>query len=198
LIFRRVTSHPVVKAFLKEKGISSRFIGWGFKGSGLLAKKRAHRAGQEPYLFEDAPIRSLRPGYSGGVYGITIDRKGAMFNASGESTLIENLNKGAEVSERVSPLIEKIREYGISKYNWSAPLSQDELAEYQSGVLLVDQTRGDASLKYSGAREDTFLRMFQDALKETPESEVGISMRGGGLPMIGVVSHSLHVKGSVV
>ena len=61
--------------------------GWGYRPSGLRAKN----SGVEYVLYEDAPVRSLKPGYGGGVYGITVDSQGAMFDATGKSDLIDAL-----------------------------------------------------------------------------------------------------------
>jgi hypothetical protein len=40
-------------------------------GSGLRAKSSRG----EYLLYEDTPVRALKPGYGGGVYGITVDKK---------------------------------------------------------------------------------------------------------------------------
>lgn len=167
---KNVSSHPVVQSFLKTYDLTPKWMGWGYKGSGLYAKKKAEKRGGDLYLFEDAPIRSLRPGYEGAVYGITVDRKGAMFDATGHSTLVDRLNHAdIKISSEVPSLMETITREGISKYNWGLPASKGTLNGYPRGVLLVDQTRGDAALKYAGVDKKTFQQMAEDALRETPD-----------------------------
>jgi hypothetical protein len=49
-------------------------------------------------------VRSLKPGYGGGVYGTTADSQGAMFDASGESDLVDALQREIKV-EAATPAI---------------------------------------------------------------------------------------------
>jgi capsular polysaccharide export protein len=161
-----ISSHPLVR--IHHENLNSTIkCGWGYRPSGLRAKSSRG----EYLLYEDAPVRSLKPGYSGGVYGITVDKKGAMFDASGESDLIDILQDGIEVDAATHQIMEKYRDFGISKYNWSIPADTSSFAE---GVLLVDQSRGDASMKYGGGEISDFSRLFDDAIDENPESIVYI------------------------
>ena len=61
------------------------------------------------------------------------------------------------------------RQIGASKYNCFSPSSEDDLSAYKKGVLVVDQTRGDAALKYGGIVESDFDRMLMEAIEEHPE-----------------------------
>ena len=79
-----VHNQPLVRIHSKKLASTVKY-GWGYRPSGLRAKN----SGSQYLLYEDAPVRSLTPGYSGGVYGITVDSQGAMFDASGESDLID-------------------------------------------------------------------------------------------------------------
>ena len=87
-----IRHHPLV-SFRHKKLSPSVKYGWGYRPSGLRAKN----SGGEYVLYEDAPVRSLKPGYGGGVYGITVDSQGAMFDASGESDLIESLRGQVQI-----------------------------------------------------------------------------------------------------
>ncbi|NJR42520.1 MAG: capsular polysaccharide biosynthesis protein, partial [Akkermansiaceae bacterium] len=68
----------------------------------------------------------------------------------------------------IGKLIARFREIRASKYNWypgdflTAPCLE------KTGVMVVDQTKGDASLAYGGLRESDFDRMVRDALDEHP------------------------------
>jgi capsular polysaccharide export protein len=161
-----IRSHPLVRIYHKKLNPSISY-GWGYRPSGLRAKN----SGCRYVLYEDAPVRSLKPAYGGGVYGITVDSKGAMFDAAGESDLIDALQGEIEVDDGTPQMMERYRAMGISKYNWS--LSADTSA-YDEGVLLVDQSRGDASMKYGGLDVSDFSRLFDDALTDNPESVVYI------------------------
>ena len=67
-----IRHHPLVKVHHKALGPPVK-CGWGYRPSGLRAKK----SGRAYLIYEDAPVRSLKPGYGGGVYGITTDSQGA-------------------------------------------------------------------------------------------------------------------------
>ena len=158
-------SHPLVSLFFKDGNLRHSNIGWGYRPSGLRAKL----SGNKFLLFEDAPVRSLKPGDEGGIYGVTVDSRGAMFDASGDSDLIEWLQGGVEVEPETVNLLKRYKDLGVSKYNWS--LATDT-RDFKEGVLLVDQTCGDVSLKYGGISPADFGRMFEDALAENPESVI--------------------------
>ena len=98
---KNIRSHPLVRIYQKKLSPSIRY-GWGYRPSGLRAKN----SGWEYVIFEDAPVRSLLPGYHGAVYGITVDSTGAMFDASGESDLIESLQGEIEVDTATPQIIE--------------------------------------------------------------------------------------------
>ena len=107
-----ISSHPLVR--IHHENLNSTIkCGWGYRPSGLRAKSSRG----EYLLYEDAPVRSLKPGCGGGVYGITVDKKGAMFDASGESDLTEVLQGEIEVGNVTSDIMDKYRALGISKYN---------------------------------------------------------------------------------
>jgi capsular polysaccharide export protein len=158
--------HPLVKINHKTLSPSLQY-GWGYRPSGLRAKK----SGRAYLLYEDAPVRSLKPGYGGGVYGITTDSQGAMFDATGKSELIESLRGEVQIDVSTPQIMEKYRSLGISKYNGSMPA---DTSNYEKGVLLIDQSRGDASMKYGGLDISDFSRLFDDALADHPESIIYI------------------------
>jgi capsule polysaccharide export protein KpsC/LpsZ len=75
-----IRHHPLVRIHQNTSSPSVKY-GWGYRPSGLKAKN----SGAEFIIYEDAPVRSLRPGYEGAVYGIIADAQGALFDATGES-----------------------------------------------------------------------------------------------------------------
>ncbi|MEM9282208.1 MAG: hypothetical protein AAGA96_10295 [Verrucomicrobiota bacterium] len=156
-------------------------IGWGYKPSGLWAK------GREGFrLFEDGFIRSLRPGYEGGaLYSIVEDRSGIYYDGDGVSDLVSGLNSDGWIAERLGAIgnwekeakqsLARFIEVGASKYNWfenehSGPSIDEFIPE--EGALVVDQTAGDAALRYGRAKPDSFVQMVQDALDECSNGPV--------------------------
>ena len=150
-----IRHHPLVNVHHKTLTPSVKY-GWGYRLSGLWAKN----SGRDYLLYEDAPVRSLKPGYEGAVYGITVDSRGAMFDASGESDLIGALQGEVEVDNATHGIMDRYRAPGISKYNWSIPA---DVSSYKEGVLLIDLSRGDASMKYGGLDISDFSRLLDDA-----------------------------------
>jgi len=103
--------------------------GWGYKRSGLRAKFIGPYLSRQPVLLEDGFIRSVRL----------------------EELIASPI--GTESKQRASSLIISWRDHRISKYNGSREFAGVLPAKY---VLLIDQVRGDYSIKYGLANEQTF------------------------------------------
>jgi len=171
---RSIRSHPIVSRLIQTGHFEDNEIGWGYKKSGLRAKK----SNTAFTLLEDGFVRSLFPGYNYGTpYSLVMDSSGIYYDASGQSDLIYFLNsqkvRGEHWLKEIKPLevstaLKRIRNVGISKYN--CHLVTD--ITFQDGVLVVDQTAGDAAISYSGMDSNDFNRMLQDALDEYPESPI--------------------------
>ncbi len=146
-------------------------IGWGYRPSGQWAQ----RAGKSRFrLFEDAFVRSLRPGKGrGAVFGVVCDREGMYYDPAGRSELHGMLNRAALSAEggssRVTGTLERFLALGVSKYNWFPGEYDDaalDEAMPEEGVLVVDQTRGDVSLTSCGIGPGDFEGMLRAALEE--------------------------------
>ena len=176
---KRIAQHPLVSECIKNKDLFAAsagdvFIGWGYKGSGLWARKVATSRKADYCLLEDGFIRSLFPGYKLGLpYSIVLDTSGIYYDASGDSDLIKFLNSGEVSGEQwsvdlekadVRLALERVRSSGVSKYNCHL----DQRRSFEEGVLVVDQTAGDAAIKYSGMDPSDFNRMLEDAIRENP------------------------------
>lgn len=149
--------------------------GWGYRPSGLAARRSASRTGRPLLLLEDALVRSMKPG-SDCVYGLLADSQGIYYDATGSSDLVESLNTGKPVgwmdsstraNGEVERLLSRYREIRASKYNWYPGDFRNDPPE-APGVMVVDQTRGDASLERGGLSAGDFDRMVRDALDEHP------------------------------
>lgn len=178
--FRKVLRHPHLPALLGEAGDPAVRVGWGMRPSGRAAMKAASLSGERLLLLEDAFVRSLRPGAHGPVYGVIADSQGIHYRADGQSDLIQTLNTGKPAGwmrrqpmpgDDPESLLEKFRAHGISKYNWF-PGEYAQQPDFPEGILVVDQTRGDASLKHGGLTGTDFERMLRAALDECAGSPV--------------------------
>ncbi len=124
---------------------------------------------------EDAFLRSVRPGREGGEppIGLLIDDLGVHFDSSQPSRLerilaTERLDDAA-VLARARDGIERLRAAQLSKYNAFDPA----LAVPEPGyVLVIDQTRDDASIEWGGATASTFREMLVFAQEEHPGARV--------------------------
>ena len=144
---------------------------WGGSPHAWRGRAVAKRRDARIVTVEDAFLRSILPGRARhamarrGPIGLLIDPVGLHFDPTGPS-LIERLatspDAGAERG-RATELIARLRALDLSKYNAHLPENAPPRPGY---VLVVDQTRGDASLM--GADRSLFLTMLQAARDENP------------------------------
>ncbi len=173
-IYRKVLSHPLLAAFLEKQAADHQAIrvGWGLRPSGRAALRAVKREGGRLLLLEDAFVRSLRPG-GRTVYGLIADSLGIHYAAQGESDLLLALDSGEptgwmtdqpESAGNPEKLMARFREIGASKYNWFPGEYRDDYLPDEPGILVVDQSRGDASIRHGGLTVGDFDRMLRDAL----------------------------------
>ena len=156
------------------------YLGWGYKASGRWAQSKAkvkEDEGPNYFLLEDAFVRSIFPGYTGlPIYGIIADSSGMYYDYEGNTDLIHVLN-GAPAPSHWAPSVDPreleqtlslFRQIGASKYNCFSPSSEDDLSAYKKGVLVVDQTRGDAALKYGGIKNLILIVCLWRPSRSTP------------------------------
>jgi capsular polysaccharide export protein len=89
----------------------------------------------------------------------------------GESDLLQALEIGKPVGWMNSgdvgdpeKLMERFRETGASKYNWFPGEYRDEPLPDEPGILVVDQSRGDAAIRHGGLTVSDFSGMLREAL----------------------------------
>ncbi|MGL5009299.1 MAG: capsular polysaccharide biosynthesis protein, partial [Paracoccaceae bacterium] len=119
---------------------------------------------------EDAFLRSVKPGRAGDApIGLMLDDLGVHFD-SGQRSRLEHLLANHPLEDdaliaRAAEGIARLKAADLSKYNQHDPA----LAVPEPGyVLVIDQTRGDASIRYGGATEATFAEMLAAARTENP------------------------------
>ncbi|MEM8848636.1 MAG: capsular polysaccharide biosynthesis protein [Pseudomonadota bacterium] len=143
---------------------------WGHAGTSARAEAVARRYGAPILRFEDAFLRSLHPGRAKEpTLGLTIDSRAAYFDSRTPSDLETLLathpfDDGALIA-RARIAMEEMARSGVTKY---AATRTDLDPPAPGYVLVVDQTRGDASIRLGGASEETFREMLLVAREENP------------------------------
>ncbi len=158
-------------------GPGGRVAVWGRSAPARRGEWVAARSGAALVRIEDAFIRSVKPGYFGDpTIGLMIDPQGGVhFDATGPSALEQLLAThpldAAGLEQRARDGIARLIEADLSKYNAHDP----GLAAPDPGyVLVIDQVRGDAGIRYGGADERSFRQMLNAALDENPGARVVI------------------------
>lgn len=177
-----LTDDPIVAAFLPDKPeFHSRlirpnahsFVGWGRRWSGRRAVKMAAQYGANTLLLEDGFLRSV--GRNDPPISVCLDDLGIYYDASQPSRLealiaqpLSDANR-----QRTHKIIEQWRKARVSKYNAAPEMVQALPADY---VLVVDQVRGDLSVRYGLADETAFQAMLTAALLENPDRDVVVKL----------------------
>lgn len=145
---------------------------WGASPTAWRGAAAARRSGASTVRVEDAFLRSVLPGRASGrlarrgPLGLLIDPLGLHFNPSRPSLIEDLITSGATagLEARAAQGIARLRAADLSKYNSHDP---DMPPPAEGYVLVIDQTRGDASLM--GAGRATFLAMLEAARAENPD-----------------------------
>ena len=145
---------------------------WGRKPLAKRGFKAAARRGLPVLSVEDAFLRSVLPGPKTAPAGLVLDEVGIFFDANQPSRLENILNfealDDAALLTRARDGIAFLRHNGLSKYN---PVPRGPAPE-RGYVLVIDQTRGDASITCGGAFGHTFATMLATARADHPEKRI--------------------------
>ncbi len=147
---------------------------WGNSPTARRGRAIASRRGVPVVTVEDAFLRSLHPGRAGEPpAGLLIDHAGAHFDPSAPSDL-ETLLARAPLDDtvllnRARAAIARMQEAHLSKYSAFDPEAPVPPPGY---VLVIDQTRDDASIRASGADRARFLEMLVHAQEENPGARI--------------------------
>jgi capsular polysaccharide export protein len=149
---------------------------WGAAPTARRGEAVAARRGATLMRVEDPVLRSVGLGRDGEPpLGLLLDRSGVHFDPSVPSDL-ERMLASAPLDDyallsRARDAIDRIRHAHLSKYNTFDPAADLPRAPY---VLVIDQTRDDASVTASGATPQTFREMLVMAQEEHPGLRVVI------------------------
>jgi capsular polysaccharide export protein len=149
---------------------------WGHSPYAPRGEAVARATGARLIRVEDAALRSLRPGRAGDPpLGLVIDRQGIYFDATAPSDLETILARDPLddpcLLSRATGAIARIRAAHLSKYSATDP---DVAPPAPGYVLLIDQTRGDASIRFGLASDDSFARMLAAARADHPDTPIVI------------------------
>jgi len=153
-------------------------VGWGLRPSTLRPRKRAVQLGLPFIGLEDGFLRSFGPGREYPTLSLVVDAQGIYYAADRPSALESLLaseqdlltGPGADYAAARARIVAE----GFSKYNHAPDL--DTLPHKGTGpcVLVIDQTRNDASVAYglTGNDEVGFAHMLEAARQEHPDATI--------------------------
>jgi len=171
---------PILPGALTLPRAGDLVAAWGHSPLAPKAEAFAARHTLPLLRIEDAFLRSLAPGRakrrSDGPLGLMIDRRGGVHFDPTRPSDLEHLLATAPLDD--TALLDRAREgmarlhaADLSKYNLHDP----DLSPPPPGyVLVIDQTRDDASLRLSGATEGLFKEMLFRARDDHPGARIVI------------------------
>ena len=173
---RRILTLSGHELRLGRPGPEDGVVVWGRSPYAHRGEAAAAKAGVPLVRVEDAFLRSLRPGRMGDApIGLMIDGLGVHFDSSAPSRLERILMRhpfdDSNLMSRARDGIARLQALDLSKYN----LHLGHLPLPKPGyVLVVDQTRGDASIVHSGASAQSFADMLLAAREMHPRAPIVI------------------------
>lgn len=148
---------------------------WGHSPYARRGEAIARWRGVDIVRVEDVFLRSVYPGRSrdSGPLGLLIDPMGVHFDSTQpsliETILTRNPLDDHAILQRSRDRMARIKASDLSKYN-----NFDETAEPPAPgyVLVIDQTAGDASIRWGGATAQTFRDMLTAAKLDHPRARI--------------------------
>lgn len=172
-IVRQLGCQPVWGPRAAAKGMKAPVLAWGRKRTANQATAFALEHELPLLYIEDGFLRSFALGQSGDrtTWTYCLDQTGIYYDATTPSDLEMMLAEepSAQGLEQGARLRQLWQQYRLSKYNQARPHTGPLPQRY---VLAIDQTRGDASIGYGRADDESFAQMLQAALEENPEATV--------------------------
>ena len=159
---------------LGKPGADDLIAVWGRSAYAHRGEAVAKKTGASLLRVEDALLRSVHPGRDGEPpLGLLIDQTGVHFDASApsdlETLLATHPLDNTAFLDRARGAIAQLAEAHLSKYNAFDPAAPCPDPGY---VLVIDQTRGDASVTHGGADANTFREMLYYAQEDNPGAPI--------------------------
>lgn len=171
---RRILSLAGYDLRLGMPGAQDLIAVWGRTPYARRGEAMAARSGAGLLRIEDGFLRSLHPGRHGEPpLGLVIDRRGLYFDSSAPSDLEHILAThpldDSALMNRARGCIAELQEKHLTKFTAFDPALPCPDPGY---VLVIDQTRGDASVTHGGADANTFREMLYYAQEENPGARI--------------------------
>ena len=157
---------------------------WGRKQNTRRALRFARDHDLPVWFIEDGWIRSsAKDAHSRRCYSLLVDREGVYYDSTRPSELESFLNLPDEqfadhcpesALEYARICRQRMVDMAISKYNYCRSASPDALSKHaeKSLVLVVDQTRDDASVRFGALGSGDFIDMLDMAVRENPTARI--------------------------
>ena len=171
---RRILSLAGYDLRLGKPGADDLIAVWGHSPYAHRGEAMAQKTGAALIRVEDAWLRSLNPGRAGEPpLGLVIDHTGVHFDGSKpsdlETLLATHPLDDTALLNRARGAMARLQEAHLSKYNAFDPAVPCPDPGY---VLVIDQTRGDASVTHGGADANTFREMLYYAQEDNPGARI--------------------------
>ena len=173
---RMTTLAPLLEARVIHPPLLGRevdaLLAWGRKRGTSRALRWPWAADVPVWYAEDGFLRSVGLGHRDPPLSIVLDPVGIYYDATVPSGLDALVRAGHDAAQlaRGEALARQWRAARVSKYNHAPEAVVPHAGEPY--VLVVDQTRGDASIRCGLADERSFQRMLEAALDEHPRHRV--------------------------
>ncbi|MEQ9261034.1 MAG: capsular polysaccharide biosynthesis protein [Roseovarius sp.] len=171
---RRIMALAGLPLRLGRPGAEDLVAVWGRSPYAARGERVATATGAGLIRVEDAFLRSLFPGRAGEPpLGLAIDRTGVHFDPSApsdlETLLATHPLDDTALMDRARGAIARLREAHLTKYTGFDPAAPCPDPGY---VLVIDQTRGDASVRHGRADRNSFREMLYYAQEENPGARI--------------------------
>jgi capsular polysaccharide export protein len=158
-------------------------LAWGRKPSARRAERWAAAHGLPVWRLEDGFLRSIGLGNVDPPLSVVVDDRGIYYDAEQPSRLEALIGSALAPAERerAERLVAQWRSARASKYNHAREMDPVAFAPDSPGgrpsddtgpVLVVDQTFGDASIRFGRAGPADFRHMLEAALDEHPRARI--------------------------
>ena len=149
-------------------------LAWGHKPSGRWAFREAQRRGLPLWRCEDGFLRSVGAGGVDPPSALVLDRRGIYYDPRQPSGLDDLIAQPlAEACRlRALALLQRWRQQRLSKYNGA----RESPCPHRPFVLVVDQCRGDLSMRWAGGGVEAFARALRAALDHHPDHRVVVKI----------------------